>query len=126
MSACDELDGRPKYHVMMFHAIAPRSAPRITFGSTMETWIMPCPIVRATAVPTVNAAAKLKHAAQSTAGNGLSTRVPTTVAIEFAESWKPLLKSNRNAIAMIARTYVTTAQACLRAMLSRTLDTSSH
>ena len=92
----------------------------------MDTWIMPWPIVRATAVPTVNAARKLKHAAQSTAGSGLSTRVPTTVAMEFAESWKPLLKSNRNAITMIATTYVTTDQACLRAMLSRTLATSSH
>ncbi len=111
---------------MTFHAMAPNSAPKITFGSTMATWIMPCPIVRATAVPTVNAAAKLKHAAHSTAGNGLSTRVPTTVAMELAESWKPLLKSNRNATAMIAMTYVTTDQACLRAMLSRTFDTSSH
>jgi len=104
MSACDELDGNPKNQVMMFHAIAPSSAPKITLGSTTEIWIMPCPIVRATAVPTVNAAAKLKAAAQSTAGSGLSTRVPTTVAMEFAESWKPLLKSNRNAIAMIAMT----------------------
>jgi hypothetical protein len=29
---------------------------------------------------------KLKNAAQITAASGLNTRVPTTVAIEFAES----------------------------------------
>ena len=34
----------------------------------------------------VNAAAKLNAAAQTTAASGLRTRVPTIVAIEFAES----------------------------------------
>ena len=34
MSACDELDGMPKYQVMKFQAIAPSSPPRITFGFT--------------------------------------------------------------------------------------------
>jgi hypothetical protein len=58
----------------------------MTLGVTILTSIMPEPIVFATAVPTVNAAAKLKVAAQATAANGLNTRVPTTVAIEFAES----------------------------------------
>ena len=46
--------------------------------------------------------------------------------MEFAESWKPLLKSNRNAIAMIAMMYVTTAHACFSAILSSTFATSSH
>jgi hypothetical protein len=58
----------------------------------------------AISVPYVNAAAKLKIAAQITAASGLRTRVPTIVAIEFAESWKPLLKSKINATKMIART----------------------
>ena len=75
----------------------------MTFGSTIEMSIIPLPIVFATAVPTVNAARKLKDAAQITAGSGLSTRVPTTVAMEFAESWKPLLKSKMNATRTIAR-----------------------
>src|SRR5512132_3290063 len=88
--------------------IAPSSPPRITFGSTMAVSIIPLPIAFATAVPTVNAAMKLKNAAQTTAASGLSTRVPTIVAMEFAESWKPLLKSNTNANAMIAMTYQTT------------------
>ena len=53
--------------------------------------IIPEPTVRATAVPKPKAAAKLKNAAQATALPGVSTRVETTVAIEFAASWKPLM-----------------------------------
>ena len=102
--AIEELDGSPQYQVMMFQMIAPSSPPSTTLGVTIDVLIIPDPTVFATAVPTVNAAAMLKNAAQTTAANGLSTRVPTTVAIEFAESWKPLLKSNRNAMAMIATT----------------------
>ena len=46
----------------------------------------PEPTVFATAVPNVNAAMKLNTAAQITAFPGDSTRVDTTVAIEFAAS----------------------------------------
>ena len=53
--------------------------------------IIPEPTVFATAVPKVNAATKLKNAAQMTALPGDSTRVDTTVAIELAASWKPLM-----------------------------------
>ncbi len=52
---------------------------------------MPRPTVVATAVPMTAAAAKLKKAAQSTARPGDNTRVETTVAMEFAASWKPLM-----------------------------------
>src|ERR1044071_3910974 len=69
---------------------------------------MPPPTAFATATPPVKRAAKLKNAAHSTAAKGLSTRVPTIVAIEFAESWNPLLKSKTNATPMIAMTYQTT------------------
>ena len=41
--------------------------------------------------------ATLKNAAQSTACQGLSTPVETTVAMEFAASWKPFMKSNASA-----------------------------
>ena len=44
------------------------------------------------------------RAAQATAARGDSTRVLTTVAMELAASWKPLLKSNANATRMIAMT----------------------
>src|SRR5216117_3580587 len=66
ISACDELDGMPKYQVIKFHVIAPRSAPRITFGLTMLCSIIPLPMALATASDPVNAAAKLKSAAHIT------------------------------------------------------------
>jgi hypothetical protein len=53
---------------------------------TMRMSIMPAPTVLATAVPNVKAATKLKNDAQITARPGDSTRVDTTVAIEFAAS----------------------------------------
>src|SRR5688572_31154792 len=94
---------------MRFQTIAPNRPPRMTLGSTIETSIIPLPMVFATAVPPKNAAMKLKNAAHATACSGVSTRVATTVAIEFAESWKPLMKSNMNATATIARTYQITS-----------------
>src|SRR6476659_2429496 len=95
---------------MTFQQIAPSRPPRITCGSTMLCSIIPPPTALATATRPVNSAAKLKVAAQNTAASGLRTRVPTIVAMEFAESWKPLLKSKMNAIAMIAMTYQTTGK----------------
>ena len=59
------------------------------------------PTVLATAVPNRNAATKLKKAAHSTACPGESTRVATTVAIELAASWNPLIKSKTSAMPMI-------------------------
>jgi hypothetical protein len=47
---------------------------------------------------------KLKNAAQTTATPGESTRVETTVAIELALSWKPLMKSKSSATPTIATT----------------------
>ena len=82
------------------HAIAPTRAPKITANVTTWTSIIPFPIVFATAVPKPNAATKLKNAAHTTACPGERTRVETTVAIEFAASWKPLMKSNASATAM--------------------------
>ena len=86
MSACDELVGRPKYHVIRSHRIAPTSPPKITAKVTTWRSIMPEPTVVATAVPKVKAAMKLKNAAQTTALPGDRTRVDTTVAIELAAS----------------------------------------
>ena len=86
MRACDELVGKPKYHVMRFQAIAPTRPANITFWSTALGSIMPDPIVLATPTPNPNAATKLKKAAQRTACPGESTRVDTTVAMEFAAS----------------------------------------
>ena len=52
---------------------------------------MPEPTVLATPVPKKNAATKLKNAAHATACSGDSTRVETTVAMELAASWNPLM-----------------------------------
>src|SRR4029453_2884236 len=70
------------------------------------TWsrTMPWPIVWATAVPKRKTARKLKVAAQYTATRGVSTRVETTVAMAFAASWKPLIKSKVKATPIRTRT----------------------
>ncbi len=115
MSAWLEELGRPTYHVMMFQTIAPSSALRMRCGSTTEGTIRPLPIVLATAVPTTNAAAKLKTAAHTTATPGESTRVETTVAMELALSWNPLMKSKTSAIRTIASTYATSCDMLTRA-----------
>lgn len=84
--------------------MAPSSPAAITLGVTTSGTTKPLLTALATAVPTRSAAAKLKVAAHTTAANGDSTRVPTMVAIEFAESWNPLMKSNANARTMMTRT----------------------
>src|SRR5882672_4817109 len=61
-------------------------------------------MVLATAcVPRKNAI-KLKKAANITARTGESTRVETTVAMELAASWNPLVKSKSRAMATIIAT----------------------
>ena len=71
--------------------MAPSRPARITYGVTSARSTNPLPTVLATPVPNVKAETKLKNAAHSTAWNGVSTRVATIVAIEFAASWKPLM-----------------------------------
>src|SRR5208282_2059432 len=88
MIAWDELDGMPYRQVMRFQAIAPSSAAQITLGVTTLCSTNPLLTAFATAVLPMNTAAKLNVAAHTTAAMGLSTRVPTIVAMAFAESWK--------------------------------------
>jgi hypothetical protein len=76
-------------------------------GSTTFGFTIPLPMVWATRVSRLKAATKLKKAAQITAAFGVNTRVPTTVAIEFAASWKPLMKSKARAKIIIKRIKVT-------------------
>ena len=91
-----ELDGSPTNQVMRFHVIAP-TRPAMTISSVIASWsTIPFAIVAATAIET-NAPAKLSTAALATAARGLSARVETLVAIEFAVSWKPLVKSKNSA-----------------------------
>ena len=66
--------------------MAPNRPVITTYWVTLSTWIMPPPIILATAVPRRNAAAKLKNAAHNTASFGDKTRVETTVAMLLAAS----------------------------------------
>ncbi len=91
ISACDELDGIPYHQVMRFQPIAPISAATTTVLSTTCGSTIPLPMVLATCSGKKTNATKLKKAAHATAMRGESTRVETTVAIEFAASWNPLM-----------------------------------
>jgi len=93
-SVCEELDGSPSHHVSRFHAIAAIRAAAMTVKLMTSGLITPFPIVVATLRGNITKAIKLKKAAIVTAAIGDSTLVETTVAIEFAESWNPLMKSN--------------------------------
>src|ERR1035437_2285599 len=90
MSACDELDGIPNHQVNRFQRMAAtraqiRTSDVATFGSTR-----PEAIVLATALP-MKAPTRLVTVASATACRGDNTLVATTVAMELAVSWKPLM-----------------------------------
>ena len=83
----------PLYAVAFVIAIAPTSPAKITpivrtpeAGSTTSF-----AIVSATCVLKMRNAMKFQNAAHITAYFGERTRVDTTVAIELAASWKPLV-----------------------------------
>src|SRR5207247_8792172 len=97
----------------------PSSPARTTHCSTTHVSTTPLPTVVATWTPKPNAATKLKNAAHTTAWSGVSTRVETTVAIELAASWKPLMKSKTSATKMMKTTAVNTEG---RAIGSRHLE----
>src|SRR5437588_4488046 len=94
MSACEELVGNPRSKVVRFQVMAPRRPARITCWLINSILTRPLPMVPATAVLKKKAAIKFQKAAQTTAVNGLRTRVETTVAMELAASCQPLENSN--------------------------------
>src|SRR5579859_2489608 len=98
-SACDDDVGSPHHHVSRSRTTAPTSAAA-TRGTVTTCASTPLAMLPATCVLKSRNAMKLKNAAHTTATRGLSTRVDTTVAIEFAASWNPLMKSNARARAM--------------------------
>src|SRR5829696_8446128 len=103
MRACDEEVGRPSHQVRKFQLTAPTS-PAKTTASLTTSGSTVLPTVLATCVWKSRKAMKLNRAAQTTASRGVSTRVETTVAIELAASWKPLVKSNTSASTTMAMT----------------------
>ena len=70
------------------------------FAGTISSWMI-LAMVLATATPKPNAAIKLKNAANMTAFLGDSAFVETTVEMELAESWNPLVKSKTSAMPMM-------------------------
>ena len=101
MSAWLELDGSPRSHVTRFQVIAPTSPARMTLSVTASGSTIPVAIVAATLSET-NAPAKFSTDAMRTAVRGESARVETLVAIAFAVSWKPFVKSKKSATATTA------------------------
>jgi hypothetical protein len=97
---CDELDGKPIHHVIRFQMIAAVTAAAINSRVIISGFITPLPMVLATFRGKTKNATKLKVAASPTAAMGDRTFVETTVAIEFAESWNPLIKSNKRTSAI--------------------------
>src|SRR5579875_3094148 len=95
ISACDEEDGSPKYQVSRFQAIAPPSAASTTSRPVVPDvggGMMPDPTVFATFVE-IRAPTTLNTADIASAIRGVRARVEIDVAIAFAESWKPFVKS---------------------------------
>ena len=101
ISAWLELDGRPRYHVMRFQVIAPTRPASRMLSVIASGLTMPLATVAAT-LNEMKAPAKLRIAAIATALRGESARVETLVAIEFAVSWKPFVKSKKSATATTA------------------------
>src|SRR5688572_18131775 len=98
INACDDEDGRPRHHVIRFQTIAPSSAQIRTCDviATTSVSTRPDEIVFATAVP-AKAPMRLVTAARITAWPGDRIFGATTVAIELAVSWKPLMNSKISA-----------------------------
>src|SRR4249919_1371748 len=112
ISACEDDDGSPRHQVNRFQTMPPPSAHSSTCEVTLTTLvsIRPEAIVLATAVP-MNAPIRFMLAASITAWPGDNTLVATTVAIEFAVSWKPLMNSKTSAASTTTSTRVSIAAA---------------
>ena len=97
MSACDELDGIPKYQVSRFQVIPPARPAATTCSVTTPVSTRPLAIVAATASER-NAPTRLSTPERATATRGGSAPVAIEVAIALPVSWKPLVKSKHSAV----------------------------
>jgi hypothetical protein len=97
ISAWLEDDGSPAAHVSKFQAIAPTRAANGVRRSRTPSSTIPCEIVAATWMDR-NPPAKFSAAQSATATLGRKARVAMDVAIAFAVSWKPLVKSKTRAV----------------------------
>src|SRR3954451_25126801 len=96
-SACEELDGRPRYHVTRFHRMAPTSPAKMTTGVMSVSSTSPPEMVLATWNER-KAPARFRQAAMATAVLGRNAPVAIDVAMALAVSWKPLVKSKTRAV----------------------------
>lgn len=92
----------PYHQVMRFHAMAAKSPEKIIGNGSISGEVNLSCTVLAMVFATLwslkmKKATKLKSAAQMTALTGERTFVETTVAMELAASWKPLMKSKAKA-----------------------------
>ena len=117
ISAWLELDGSPMNHVTRFHVIAPTSPARTTLSVIASGLTIPFAIVAATLSET-NAPTKFMTAATRTAVRGDSARVETLVAIEFAVSWKPFVKSKNRATTTTATSVRSSMSSCCYAFFT--------
>src|SRR5439155_15157919 len=103
ISACEELDGRPKYQVITFQLIAPISPAKTIAGACSTTFgsMIPFATVAATLSET-NAPTKFRSEAIPTATRGGAARVEIDVATTLAVSWNPFVKSNESAAPTIS------------------------
>src|ERR1700733_102437 len=83
--ACEELDGRPKYHVIRFHAIAPIRPANTTVVVTAPVATNPFAIVVAP-FREINAPTKFRTDAIAIARRGPTACVEIDVATTFAVS----------------------------------------
>src|SRR5215218_3105323 len=97
ISACEELEGSPKYQVTRFQAIAPIRPAKTIVGVITSALTTSLATVAATSIET-KAPAKLSTAAIAIATCGRAARVEIEVATTFAVSWKPLVKSKASAV----------------------------
>src|SRR5205085_4689904 len=86
ISACEELEGRPKYQVIRFQVIAPTRPANTTVVVTAWGETNPLPTVAAT-LSEMNAPAKFRSEATVTARAGPIARVEIDVATTLAVSW---------------------------------------
>ena len=123
--ACEELDGNPSSQVSMFQVIAPMRPAKMSEGmrcAVLESsWMMPPETVAATSVDR-NAPTRFSPAASMTAVRGLSAPVAIGVAMAFAVSWNPLVKSKKSA----SRITSTTMRAAVSTVRFREVEGSDE
>ena len=102
ISAWLELEGRPRYHVIRFQVIAP-TRPGEDDVERDRVRVDEAARDRRRDREGDERAGEVQDAAERTASRGESARVETLVAIEFAVSWKPFVKSKKSATATTRR-----------------------